>query len=70
MPERRGPGLLVNMIVRAVVGMAVIYGLNMYFEAQDISIVVGMNFFTLLTSAVLGIPGVFLLYGIMVYQIL
>lgn len=68
MQEERGWSFLVNFIVRAMVGMAVIFCLNMYFESQGISIAIGMNFFSLLTSGVLGIPGVFLLYGIMFYQ--
>lgn len=70
MSEERGQGIWINFIVRAVVGMTLIYCLNMYFDSQNISIAVGMNFFSFLTSAVLGIPGVALLYGIMFYQIL
>lgn len=70
MSERRGFSIAVHFIVRAIVGMAVIYGLNLYLESQQIPVAVGMNLVSLLTSAILGIPGVALLYAILFYQIL
>lgn len=70
MSERRGFSIAAHFIIRAVIGMAVIYGLNLYLESQQISVAVGMNPISFLTSAVLGIPGVALLYAILFYQIL
>lgn len=67
MQENRWSGWLIRMAVRAVIGMAVIYFVNEYLSSQDISIAVGMNGISFLTSAVLGIPGVALLYGILFY---
>lgn len=55
---------------RAVLGMVLIYGINQYLSTQDISVYVGLNPISFLTSGILGIPGVALLYGIMAFQIL
>lgn len=68
MEEKKRGGWLIRMAVRAVLGMAAIYIINQYLASQDISVSVGMNGLSLLTSAVLGIPGVALLYGILFYQ--
>lgn len=70
MSEGRGFSIILHMVVRAVIGMAIIYGMNLYLESQQISVAVGMNPVSFLTSAVLGIPGVALLYAILFYQIL
>ena len=55
---------------RAVLGMLMIYGINQFLISQDISVYLGMNPISFLTCGILGIPGVALLYGIMVFQIL
>lgn len=67
MPEER-PHILINFLVRAIVGIAVIFFVNQLLVSRGISIRVGMNPITFLTSGVLGIPGVALLYGITFYQ--
>lgn len=61
---------VVNFIIRAAIGMALIFFINEYVIPPDSSINVGMNAVSFLTSGTLGIPGVGLLYGIMCYQIL
>lgn len=60
--------ILVNFIVRAVVGMGVIFFTNEFLASRGISEAVGMNGLSFLTSGTLGIPGVCLLYGILFYQ--
>ncbi|WP_442920448.1 pro-sigmaK processing inhibitor BofA family protein [Mediterraneibacter sp.] len=60
----------VNFIVRAVVGMALIFFINQYVIPPESSINVGLNAVSFLTSGMLGIPGVGLLYGIVCYQVL
>lgn len=67
MQEER-PHIIVNFLVRAIVGVAVIFFVNQVLVSRGITIRVGMNPVTFLTSGVLGIPGVALLYGITVYQ--
>lgn len=61
---------VINFLIRAVVGMALIFFINRYVIPDDSSINVGLNAVSFLTSGSLGIPGVGLLYGIMWYQIL
>lgn len=63
-----GVRLAVNFLIRAIVGMAIIFFVNEYLDGQGISACVGMNPVTFLTSGTLGIPGVALLYGITFYQ--
>nr|WP_294492854.1 pro-sigmaK processing inhibitor BofA family protein [uncultured Mediterraneibacter sp.] len=63
-------GVIINFLIRAVVGMALIFFINQYIIPPDSSINVGLNAVSFLTSGTLGIPGVGLLYGIMCYQIL
>lgn len=69
MSEQRSH-VLVNFIVRAIVGVAMIFFVNEFLSSQGISVQVGMNPVTVLTSGILGTPGVALLYGISFYRFL
>ena len=60
---------LINFLIRAVVGMTMIYFANEFFDSQGIAVSAGMNPATFLTTGTFGIPGVALLYGIMFYRI-
>lgn len=60
----------INFILRAVLGMGLIYFINAYLLSGEASLNVGLNAVSLLTSGSLGIPGVCLLYGILFYQTL
>ena len=60
--------VLVNFVVRAVIGTALIFFVNQFLNARGIDIRVGMNPVTVVTSVVLGTPGVALLYGISFYR--
>ena len=66
MPEQKSQ-LLTNFIVRAIIGCAMIFFVNEFLNAQGISVQVGLNPWTVLTSGILGTPGVALLYGISFY---
>lgn len=61
---------LVNFILRAVMGTVGIYFLNYLLAAQNISMAVGINPLTVLTSGFLGFPGLIVLYGIHFFKIL
>lgn len=61
---------LVNFILRAVMGTIGIYCLNYLLTARQITIAVGINPFTILTSGFLGFPGIAVLYGIHFFKIL
>lgn len=67
MDENRS-SIAVNFIVRAVVGLGVIFFTNEILASRGISVAVGLNGLSLLTSGTLGLPGVCLLYGILFYQ--
>ncbi len=61
---------LVNFIIRALVGMILIFFIDRYVIPDDSAVNVGLNALSFLTTGSLGIPGVCLLYGIMCYRIL
>lgn len=69
MSEQR-PGIFVNFLIRALVGMAMTFFVNEFLSSKGVDVAVGMNAVTFLTSGTFGIPGVALLYGIVFYQIL
>lgn len=61
---------VLNFMLRMVFGAIGIQILNALFLSQNISLLVGLNFFTLLTVGSLGISGLGLLYGIAAFGIL
>ena len=67
MSEER-PGIIVNFFIRALIGMALIFFVNEFLSSKGVNAAVGFNAVTFLTSGTLGIPGVCLLYGILIYQ--
>ena len=62
--------LILNFLLRSMAGTLLIFGVNKIMEFYDVSIVVGLNPVTVLTSGILGFPGVILLFGIKIYSIL
>lgn len=62
--------IVVGFLIRAILGMTVIFFVNGFLDGQGIQACVGMNPVTFLTSGTLGFPGVALLYGITFYQIM
>lgn len=66
----KGIRITVNFFVRIIVGIALVFFVNEFLSSQGISVQVGINPITVLTSGILGVPGVALLYGISFYGIL
>ena len=60
--------MVVNFVIRAILGMGLIYFNNQYLLPGDNALNVGLNAVSFLTTGSLGIPGVCLLYGILFYQ--
>ncbi len=60
----------VNFIVRAILGMGVIFLANQFFLHKEIALEVGFNAVSFLASGLLGLPGVAMLYGIVAIPIL
>lgn len=61
---------ILNLLMRSIMGVIAIYFINIFLEERGIYPGVGINIWTVLTSGILGIPGVAALYGIGFYQIL
>lgn len=61
---------VVNFILRAVMGTVGIYCFNLLLASQEISVAVGINPLTILTSGFLGFPGIAVLYGIHFFKVL
>lgn len=59
-----------NFIIRAILGMGIIFLANAIFAEQGIALEVGFNAVSVLTSGFLGLPGVMLLYGIVAVPVL
>ena len=68
--KEKGIEIIVNFIVRAVLGVAVIFFVIQFLDSQKIPVAVGVNLLSFLTSGILGLPGVALLYGIVCWEIL
>lgn len=67
---RRRAEWVLNIVLRAVLGMIAVYFINLFLESRGISPVVGINGITFLTSAILGFPGLAALYGLGFYRFL
>lgn len=62
--------IVINFVSRVIIGIGITYLVNQFLENKGISVSVGVNLISLLTSGFLGAPGVGLLYGILFYQFL
>lgn len=62
--------LILNMILRCVSGSLMIFVINKLLENTDFLVSVGLNPVTVLTTGILGFPGVILLFGIKFYMLL
>lgn len=60
---------IINVCMRGILGVIAVYFINSA-AGMGIALGVGINLFTVLTSAILGFPGVVALYAIGVYRIL
>ncbi len=67
--ERKGQ-FLVNFIIRAILGLGLIFFTNQFLQQQEIALEVGFNAVSFLVSGFLGLPGVAMLYGIVSIPIL
>lgn len=61
---------VLNLVMRCILGTIAIYFVNAALEKAGISLGVGINVFTVLTSGILGFPGLLALYGIGIYRLL
>lgn len=61
---------LLNILMRSILGTIAIYFINNALTDAGIYLPVGINPVTVLTSGILGLPGLAAIYGIGIYQIL
>ena len=66
--KNKAAAVILNFFPRAVVGTCLTYFVNQSVLPDQDSWKVGINGLSFLTSGSLGIPGVCMLYGILVYQ--
>ncbi len=59
---------LLNIMMRCIIGTLAIYFVNKGMENFGIVLGVGINEITILTSGILGVPGLLALYGIGIYR--
>ena len=68
--EEQRSHFIVNFLIRAILGLGIIFLVNQFLSSKGISVAVGINGVSFLTTGVFGLPGVALLYGILFYQTL
>jgi hypothetical protein len=61
--------LIVNFVLRAVLGTAGIYVLELVLKSMGYAINLGINSVTVLVNGILGLPGFLLLYALAIYFI-
>ena len=61
---------LLNIFMRSILGTIAMYFINNWLVSAGIHLGVGINPITVLTSGILGFPGLAAIYGIGFYQIL
>ena len=70
MAVKTNSNLILNFVLRSVAGSLLIFGINFCLESAGYSLAVGLNPMSVLTSGILGFPGVILLFGIKIYSLL
>lgn len=61
---------LINFVLRSIMGTIAIYFINIGVTFLGFTTVVGINAASVLTTGILGIPGIVMLYGLSIYEIL
>ncbi|MCI9232335.1 MAG: Pro-sigmaK processing inhibitor BofA [Lachnospiraceae bacterium] len=61
---------ILNLLMRAILGTIAMYFINSALNRLGVPLGVGINAATVLTSGILGFPGLLALYGIGIYKIL
>ena len=56
--------VIFRMIVRGCLGVVLLYGANLLIQYMETDVLVGLNLLTISCSAILGVPGVIMLYAV------
>jgi inhibitor of the pro-sigma K processing machinery len=65
---RKNLELILNFVLRGVLGMLLIYFGNSFLGSVQPEMLLGYNLLTFCASGVLGVPGIFMMYGISFYM--
>lgn len=66
--EHKLASVIINFVIRAILGMGLIFFIDQHVLPSENALNVGLNAVSFLTTGTLGIPGVCLLYGILIYK--
>ena len=61
---------ILNLVMRGILGTIAMYFINSVLDRMGVSLGVGINAATVLTSGILGFPGLIVLYGINFFKVL
>lgn len=61
--------IIINFILRGVMGILAIYGINMFLVWKETGLEIGINYLTIGITTLLGIPGILLLYGVNLFEL-
>ncbi len=61
---------ILNLLMRGILGTIAMYFINSFLDFVGMPLGVGINAATVLTSGILGFPGLLALYGIGIYKTL
>lgn len=67
---RKHVELIINFVLRGILGMMLIYFANYFLAGWLPELNMGYNLFTFCAAGFLGVPGIFMLYGIGLYMVL
>lgn len=67
---RRKAEILLNFVVRAILGVVGIYTVNLLLHGIGVEVAAGINVISVLTIGSLGTGGLALIYGILFYNLL
>jgi inhibitor of the pro-sigma K processing machinery len=67
---RKNMEWILNVTMRSILGTAAMYFINSALATAGISLGVGINAVTVLTTGILGFPGLVALYGLGIYKLL
>ena len=61
---------ILNLVMRGILGTIAMYFINSVLDRMGVTLGVGINAATVLTSGILGFPGLIVLYGINFFKVL
>lgn len=61
---------LIDFVLRSIMGTIALYFINIGIASLGFAVTVGINLATVLTTGILGLPGIILLYGLGVYHMI